>query len=142
MTKKEFISTWINKISDDGIKLFPSEFTFNENLVSLKLPGKTLVIGEKLFGFFEILTTDGTPVLNVSDHSKAKYIIYSNRTKPVEILIPQDDASIKESVSKYENYLDEIIRQIENDYKRNFPVDKNSSNTVNGIFKLLNLVRY
>ncbi len=142
MTKKEFISAWITTITNDGIKLFPSEFTSDKGNEVLNLPEKTLIIGGEFFGSIEILTTEGTPILQADNYDKAKYIIYANRTKPGKINIPKDNLSVKKSVSKYESYLDEIIKQIDKDFKKKFPGERNSGSTVNEIFKLLNLVRY
>ena len=142
MTEKEFISGWTNKISNEGIKTFPGEFINKSDNVIVKLPGKALVIGKEFFGSFEILTVDGSPVLHADSHVKAKYIIYANRMKPGEIIVPKDENGIKQSVTLYENYLDEFIKLIGIDYKKNFPGGKNSISVVNEIFKMLNLIRY
>ncbi len=141
MTRKEFISAWLSKITNDGIQQFSSAFIPANNTEVLNLPAKTLIIGEEFFGTFEIIATDGTPVLNADSYAKAKYIIYANRTKPGKILIPKDNLQLKAAISKYENYLDEIIKKIVEGYKKDFPGDKNAGAAVNEIFKLLNLVR-
>jgi hypothetical protein len=106
------------------------------------MPGKALVIGESFFGSIEILTTDGSLFLYADSHVKAKYIIYSNRNQPSSITIPKDETIIKTAVEKYENYLDLLIKQIEQDYKKTFPSGKDSILLINNIFKLLNLTRY
>lgn len=142
MIEKEFISGWIKKISGEGIKPFPREFINIAGCQKIKLPGKALVIGEEFFGSFEIITVDGSPVLHADDYMKAKYIIYANRLKPEEILLPEDNDSVRKAAALYENYLDEIIKLVETDYKKNFPGEKNSASAVNEIFRMLNLVRY
>ena len=76
------------------------------------MPGKALVIGGSFFGSLEILTTDGNLFLHVDSHLKAKYIIYSNRNRPLKISIPEKESEIKSAVEKYENYLDQLIKQL------------------------------
>jgi hypothetical protein len=111
-------------------------------LQDITLPGKALVIGGSFFGSIEILTTDGSVFMNVENHLKAKFIIYSNRNRPVKITIPEKEPEIKSAVEKYENYLDQLIKQIESDYKKSFPGGKESASLINNIFKILNLTRY
>jgi hypothetical protein len=106
------------------------------------MPGKALIIGGSFFGSIEILTADGIVFLQVDSNLKAKYIIYSNRTKPLKIIIPERESEIKEAVDNYAKYLDHLIREIETDYKKCFPGGKNSTLHINNIFKILNLTRY
>jgi hypothetical protein len=106
------------------------------------MPGKALVIGGSFFGSLEILTTDGSVFLNVDSHIKAKYIIYSNRNRPLKINIPEKEAEIKSAVEKYESYLDQLIKQVEVNYKKTFTGGKDSALLINNIFKILNLTRY
>ena len=142
MTEKEFISGWTKKIEKEGIKKFPEDFIVNKDLEKIELPGKTLIIGEEFFGSYEILTIDGNPFLQLKNHTKAKYIVYSNRLKPKIILVPSSESEIKTAVSNYENYLDGILKEIKQDYTKNFPYGKNSIASANEIFKILNLTRY
>ena len=81
MIEKEFISKWTVSLSKNGIKAFPEDFLGNMTTEEIKLPGRTLVIGEEFFGNYEILTVDGTAVLQAESQYKAKYIVYSNRKK-------------------------------------------------------------
>jgi len=106
------------------------------------MPGKALVIGGTFFGSIEILTTDGNLFLHVDSHTEAKYIIYSNRNRPLKIAIPQKDSELKIVVEKYESYIDQLIKQVELDYRKTFPGNKDSAQIINNIFKLLNLIRY
>jgi hypothetical protein len=92
------------------------------------VPGKALVIGGSFFGSLEILTTDGSVFLTVDSHIKAKYIIYSNRNRPLKINIPEKELEIKSAV--------------ELNYKKTFPGGKDSALLINNIFKILNLTRY
>ena len=142
MTEKEFISKWTSSLSRNGIKTFPEDFEDKKSAVEIKLPGKTLVIGEEFFGNYEVLTIDGTAVLHAENQYKAKYIVYSSRKKNTSVKIPVKFEDIKTSVAKYENYLDSIIREIEADYKKFFPGEKRSNDLTNEIFRVLSLNRY
>lgn len=142
MTEKEFISKWTNSLSEPGIKKFPDAFLTGSDFEQIKLPGKQLVIGEEFFGNFEVLTIDGAALLQADSQSKAKYIVYSSRNKITELKIPKSPDEMKSIVSKYENYLDSIIKDIESDYKKTFPGEKRSNAMVNEIFRVLNLNRY
>ena len=142
MTEKEFISNWTKQLTEVGIKNFPQDFDSIKNYDELTLHGKALVIGQEFFGSFEILNIDGTLVYQAQNHLSAKFIIYSNRLKPTKIIIPKDNKIMRDLVTKYENYIDSLIRQIELDYKKNFSDTKNSSTVINNIFRNLNLIRY
>jgi hypothetical protein len=133
---------WTKKISEEGLKTFPDDFAASTTFREVTMPGKALVIGGSFFGLFEILATDGNLFLHVDSHLKAKYIIYSNRNKPLKITIPEKELEIKSTVEKYETYLDQLIKQIELHYKKAFPGGKDSTLFVNNIFKILNLTRY
>lgn len=142
MNGKEFISSWISKLVSDGIKNFPSDFISLKNkYIELRLPGKTLVIGEEFFGNYEIITPDGISVFHADNYIQAKFILYANRNTPELIHIPSDETELKKSVRAYEFYLDSIIKEIETDYKKYFREEKNSKFAVNEIFRQLNLVR-
>jgi len=142
LTEKEFISGWIKKIEKEGIKKFPENFITNFDTEKIELPGMALVIGEEFFGSHEIFTVDGNSFLQLQSHIKAKYIVYSNRLKPKVIRIPASESDIKTAVSNYENYLDDILKEIKLDYEKIFPEGKNSILSANEIFKVLNLTRY
>ena len=142
MLEKEFISKWTASLSEKGIKTFPEDFWENKTSEEITLPGKTLVIGEEFFGNYEVLTVDGTAVLQVESQFKAKYIVYSSRKKNTSVKIPVKSEDIKTAVAKYENYLDSIIKEIEADYKKSFPGEKRSNDLTNEIFRVLSLNRY
>ncbi len=141
MSEKEFVSSSASKLASNGIKNFPRDFTELKEHTELKLPGKTLLIGKEFFGKYEIHTADGNSVLHAESYLQAKYILYANRITPQIIHLPVDDTELKMGVQKYESYLDQIIKDIEADYKKSFPEQKNSKFVVNEIFTLLNLVR-
>lgn len=141
MNEKKFITTAASKLASDGIKNFPRDFTEIKEYTELKLPGKTLLIGEEFFGKYEIHTTEGDSAFHADSYLHAKYILYANRDTPQIIYLPSDESELKSGVQEYESYLDQIIKDIEEEYKNAFPEEKNSKNVVNEIFKLLNLVR-
>lgn len=142
MKEKEFISKWTSSLTNDGIKNFPEDFLANEELNEIALPGKTLITGKEFFGSYEVLTVDGAAVLQAESQSKAKYIAYSSRSKKTVLKIPQKEEEIRSVVSKYENYLDSLIKEIESDYRKSFPGEKRSNTMINEIFRVLNLNRY
>ncbi len=142
MKEKEFITKWTTSLSEDGIRKFPDDFTKESKVEKIELPGKSLVIGEEFFGSFEVLTIDGTAVMQADSQSKAKFIVYASRNKITKLNIPENPEEVKSSVSKYENYLDTIIKEIEADYKKTFPGEKRGNALVNEIFRVLNLNRY
>lgn len=142
MKEKEFISKWTSSIKENGIKKFPKDFLADEATEEINIPPKTLVIGQEFFGSYEVLTVDGTAVLQAESLYKAKYITYSSRAKVGSVKIPRDIDQIKKSVMKYESYLDSIIKEIESDYKYAFPGEKRSNALTNEIFRVLNLNRY
>lgn len=141
MTEKEFVLNWTAKLRSDSIKNFPSDFNESQNCRHLQLPGKALVIGEEFFGSYEIITTDGSCVYQAPSYDEAKFIVYSNREKIPGVDIPENPKEIKAANTKYENYLDSLIRTIEADHKKKFP-DIPGATSINEIFRALNLTRY
>jgi hypothetical protein len=141
LTEKDFILNWINKLSNEGIKIFPKDFCSFTNFNELKLPSKSLVLGKEFFGNYEILSIDGDSVFQAENIGKAKFILYANRLKPNSIKIPLSEVEIKNTITDYESYLDSLLRQIENDYKNSFNNGKNYNSVANEIFKRLNLIR-
>ncbi len=142
LTSKEFTSNWCTRIRNNGIKTFPDDFLSNCETEEIQLLNKPLIIGNEFFGHHEILTTDGTSVMQVESHDKAKYLVYASRYKPGKVLIPKSEKEIKAAISNYHQYLEEIISQIKSDYNKNFPSSKNSNETVNEIFRILNIIKY
>jgi len=141
MSEKEFITLSASKLASNGIKNFPRDFTELKEHTELKLPGKTLLVGEEFFGKYEIHTAGGNSILHAESYLHAKYILYANRETPQIINLPTNEAELKSVVQKYESYLDDIIKNIAADYKKSFPEQKNSKFVVNEVFKLLNLIR-
>jgi len=141
MSEKEFITLSASKLASNGIKNFPRDFTELKEHTELKLPGKTLLVGEEFFGKYEIHTAGGNSILHAESYLHAKYILYANRETPQIINLPTNESELKSVVQKYESYLDDIIKNIAADYKKSFPEQKNSKFVVNEVFKLLNLVR-
>ena len=142
MTEKEFISRYIKKHSETKNKIFPDDFTNLSDTEKLDLPYKTLVLGPEFFGAVEILTTEGTPVLQAEGIHKAKYIVYANLNRSGNIIIPTKENDIKTAVENYEKHLDWILLDIEEELKQNLPELQNLHSVTNEIFLKLNLVRY
>ncbi|MCX6152061.1 MAG: hypothetical protein NTX22_16160 [Ignavibacteriales bacterium] len=142
MTGQEFISEWVNKLSSEKIKNFPDDFIDSIECTTIKLPDKNLVLGQELFGKFEILDKDGNSIMLVDDLSIAKYILYSNRYKSVVVTIPKDKAEIKNAVKVYEKLIDGKLKAIEKEFKKQFPKSANLYEVSNKIFNSLNLKRY
>ena len=141
MREKEFESNWISQ-NRALIKNFPEDFLETENVKEMKLPDDVLVMGPEMFGQYEILDSDGNPVVKADSHIHAKYILYSNRNKPKSIKIPVDEDEVKQTVKKYEKYLDELLTEIKTEFEKNFPKSKQLFDITNHIFSSLNLKRY
>ena len=141
MTEKDFISEEIGRLKNEGIKNFPVDFSNNFEMTELETPGKTLFMGNNIFGHYEIITSDGTPVFQFDNLSKAKYIVYSSINSSKKIQIPADEAGIKIIVGNYEKYLDSLLISIQEDFKKEFPLSQNQHSVSNEIFRKLNLVR-
>lgn len=141
MTEKEFISQEINRIKKDGIKIFPADLINNFETTKLETPGKTLFMGNNIFGQYEIITSDGSPVFQVDNLSKAKYIVYSSFIPGNKIPIPSDKNDIKIIVENYEKYLDSLLIKIREDFVKEFSLSQNKLSVSNEIFRKLNLVR-
>jgi len=141
MTEKEFIKNWVNEIGE-LLKNFPDDFIDKTQCEKIKMPGKSLIPGSELFGSFEILDTEGNPQIQVASYSKLKFILYSNRNKPLEIYIPKEEENIKTAVKNYESHIDSFLLGIEKAYKNDFPGAKNFKEISNSIFYNLNIQRY
>jgi hypothetical protein len=142
VTEKEFIAHYINKHSETNSKIFPDDFTNLTDTEKLEMPHKTLVLGNEFFGTVEILTTEGSPVLQADNIHKAKYIVYANLNRSGNIIIPKNEYEIKTAVENYEKHLDWILLDIEEDLKKKLPESRNLHSVTNEIFLKLNLVRY
>jgi hypothetical protein len=141
LKEREFITRQSAKLKLEGIKTFPEDFCNLSNTRILNIPEKNLILGKDFFGSQEITTTSGETVLNVQDQLEAKFIIYSSRKGLTKIRIPRDINAIAESVKKYENYLDELLIRIKNDYEKESRENKNIGIISGEILKKLNLTR-
>ncbi len=140
MTEKDFINIWIENIKKE-FKDFPDTFISSVDTEELEMPGKNLLLTPPLFDYYEIVDIDGNIIFHTNNYFKAKYILYANRSKPLKITIPKNSQDIEAIVKSYENYIDEILRAIERDYKKSFSQSRNFANVSNQIFNLLNLIR-
>ena len=141
MDEKNFISLWIQTLNAESIKNFPMDYTVASECQNYNLLGKGLLIGKEFFGEYELISAEGSEVLRVESYDKAKYFIYSNRNKPKVLAVPIDNSLIRDMITKYEKYLDSIIKRIDQDYRKKFPGSKNFTEIINQIFNHLNLVR-
>lgn len=142
MNKKLFVDTWVNNVQKTGIKRFPSNFIDITQLEAISIPKKTLVIGQEFFGAYEILTTEGKLVYKVSTHDEAKFFVYSSRERNGKAYLPKDKTIIKNLVTEYNYYLDDMLHNIKRNYKKDFPEEKDVHSISNAIFQKLNLIRY
>lgn len=143
MTEKEFIVNHAQKISSGRLKTFPDSFLSEDiQCVPMKLPEINLVLGSELFGQFDLTDIKGNPVCFAENYMQAKYILYSNRDKPASINIPSNDEQLQQVVKLYEKHLDSLIREIEQDYKKQFPKEVRQTSIAADIFNFLNLKRY
>ena len=142
MTEKEFITQYIKKHSETSSKIFPHDFTNLTDTEKLEIPHKNLVLGNEFFGTVEILTTEGTSILQAENIHKAKYIVYANLNRSGNIIIPKNKNEINTAVENYEKYLDRILLDIDEELKQKLPDSQNLHSVTNEIFLKLNLVRY
>lgn len=141
MDERKFISLWVQTLNSESLKHFPADFAATSESENYNLPGKGLLIGKEFFGEYELITAEGTEVLKVESYDKAKFFIYANRNKPKVLSVPNDDSTVRNMTTKYEKYLDSIIRRIDQDYRNKFPGAKNFTEIINQIFNHLNLIR-
>jgi hypothetical protein len=141
VAEKEFIAETVEHYLGKGIKVFPADFVETTFVEVLDIPKKTLILGEELFGSFEIITTDGSQVLLTDDLMKGKFIVYASCNANGLIEIPQEKKMVVDAVEKYENYIDFILVEIQKDFKTAFPDSDNNFNVINEVFKKLNLIR-
>ena len=141
MEERNFIAFWIQTLTAESIKNFPENFAVASEYKIYNLPGKGLLIGKEFFGEYELISAEGTEVLKVESYNKAKFFIYANRNKPKILYVPIDDSIIKDMNTKYERYLDLILKKIDQDYRKKFPAAKNFNEIIKQIFNHLNLIR-
>jgi len=134
MNEKEIAINWIEKIRKE-LKNFPEDFNLPKENKVVELPGKNLFLTPPLFDSYEIVDNEGNIVFHLKNYYVAKYIIYANRNKPSKIFIPENEEEVKAAVKSYEDYLDNILRNIEKDCKEKF------SEVSSQVFKSLNLIR-
>lgn len=142
MDEKEFIKFWIEKLKSGMIKNFPDDFIEGAETEEMQMPGKTLVLGPELFGTYEVLDSDKHLFHQAQDIIIAKYLLYSNRSKPTLINLISDPTSREAAVKKYEKHLDDIVMEIVKDFREKIPNSKKFFEASNQIFNMLNLQRY
>jgi hypothetical protein len=140
MTEKEFAQNWIDKINS-ALKNFPEDFLSDVKCEEIPLPGKTLFLPPPFFNSYQITDETGETIFSTDDHFKAKYILYSNRTKPFKLTIPLEAFRIYETVRDYEKHLDSFLRDMEKEFKQDFPNSKSFKRISAHVFVSLNLTR-
>ncbi len=141
MKIKEFEKYWIEKLENE-FKSFPEVFLDNIKTKNLKMPGKDLIKGSELFGVYEISDINGETFFQTENIYKLKYILYGNRNKPERIKIPINEIDFEFVTKAYEKYLDNLLKNIETDYKKHFVNSSKLHSTISKIFSKLNLRRY
>ncbi len=142
MTENEFIFNETARLKKE-IKIFPKDFIdIRSEWNEFKVPETKLVLGEELFGKYEVVDLKGNSVLLTEDFHLAKYLIYSSHFVAGIIKIPNDGIKLLEAVKSYEKYLDNLLKEIESDIKNSLPESKHANKITNQIFNSLNLRRY
>ncbi|MFA3783339.1 hypothetical protein ABRY23_09780 [Melioribacteraceae bacterium 4301-Me] len=141
MTEKDFAASYIEKIKND-LKKFPDDFLGNDECEELSLPSKLLFFPPPLFDKYQIIDETGETIYSTDNQYKAKYVIYANRTRPTKLLMPKSDLRVYQIVRDYEKYLDNILKEIEIEFKTNFPNSKGFKRISALIFNSLNISRY
>lgn len=142
MTQKDFQQKWIKLIKDDKLKIFPDDFVKDIPTKEILLPSKTLILGPELFGSYELLDIDGNLVFNASSFTEAKFVLYANRYKPAKISLPLNEVDTAKIVKEYELHLDTILKEVEREFKLEFPVSTRFLEVSSHIFQALNIQRY
>ncbi|MGK9369209.1 hypothetical protein ACSSWA_09910 [Melioribacter sp. Ez-97] len=140
MNEKEFIAVRIEQLKQ-SMRYFPIDFITEVDTELLEMPRCNLLMAPPLFDTFELVDEKGNVHFHTDNVYKAKYIIYANSKKPNTIVIPKNTDEIELAVKQYEAYLDSLLREIERDYKKEFPESKNHAAVTNRIFNSLNLIR-
>ncbi|MFA7228823.1 MAG: hypothetical protein WC061_07305 [Melioribacteraceae bacterium] len=140
MTEKEFTQLWIDKIRK-GLKTFPDDFVTVSECEVISLPEKLLFMPPPFFNTYQITDETGETFISTDDHFKAKYILYGNRSKPGQLKIPARDLHIYEAVRDYEKHLDSFLKEMEKEFKQNFPSSKGFKRISIQVFNSLNLTR-
>lgn len=141
MNEADFIFSKSKELSLSGIKNFPLDFINTNKLNEVDVPDKMLVLGKEFFGSFEVSSPNGEFIMTFTNEYEAKYIVYGSQNRKSRIKIPADLTSTKKSVEDYEKYLDQLLREIENDYQKKINRGKNFTSVSSQIFKKLNLTR-
>jgi hypothetical protein len=142
MTQKDFQQKWIKLIKDEKLKVFPDDFVESIPTKEISLPNKNLILGPELFGSFELLDVGGNLIFNASSFTEAKFVLYANRYKPSKINLPLDDNDTAKIVKQYELHLDTILKEVEKEFKLEFPESTRFLEVSNHIFQALNIQRF
>ena len=140
MTEKEFAQNWIEKVKE-ALKTFPDDFLGKVECETISLPGTVLFLPPPFFSSYQVTNESGETIYSTNDHFKAKYVLYANRSKPTQLKVPVVDLNVYETVRDYEKHLDKFLKDMEKDFKLNFPNSKGFKRISIQVFNSLNLVR-
>lgn len=141
MTEKDFTARWIEKIRVE-LKKFPGDFIKNEEHTILSVPQKLLIFPPPLFNTYQIIDEAGETVYSTDDQYKAKYVIYANRTRPAEIKLPVKDLRFYEIVRDYEKHLDTFLKEMEVEFRKQWPASRAFHRISLQVFNSLDLIRH
>lgn len=141
MTEKEFAKNWIATIQKQ-LRIFPDDFIGEVETINFPMPGKLLILGNQIFGGYEILTVEQDVFYQTEDFFQAKYILYANRNSPKIIKIPKEKVDLINAVQNYEKHLDEIFKKLRDDFKSTYPESQRLHFIFTEIMNKLNLQRY
>ncbi|MGE5497474.1 MAG: hypothetical protein ACM3Q2_05360 [Syntrophothermus sp.] len=142
MTEKDFVASWIEKLQGGLLPQFPGDYIDGIACSEMALPGKNILLGEELFGSYELIDSEGNSVMVTDSHARAKYVLYSNRVYLNSVKIPEDEQKTADIVKTYEKKIDSLVKDIEKNFKKEFPESKNFLQASNTIFNKLNIKRY
>ena len=142
MPTTEFEKKWLNEINSGLLKNFPDDFISNLEYDILNLPEKSISKGSEIFGVHEIIDREGQSFYQSENLNEIKYILYSSRKNLKQIKFIKNKSEIDTIVREYEKHIDEILKNLESDFKKNFPGSKDFATVSNRIFKFANLTRY
>ena len=141
MTEKDFVAKWIDKIRVE-LKKFPNDFIKNAECTVMSVPQKLFIFPPPLFNTYQIIDEGGETIYSTDDQYRAKYIIYSNRSRPAEIKIPVKDLQVYEIVRDYEKHLDSFLKEMEAEFKKLWPTSKAFHRISLQVFNSLDLLRH
>ena len=141
MTEKEFVEKWTGDLITHRIKKFPDDFFSGNDYSTLTIPTCNLLLGEELFGKIEIIDTTGKSIMFTENIYHAKYILYSSYNNIKTIKIPASDLELREVVKSFEIFTEKLLKELNQEFKKEFPKSKNFNEVADKIFNYWGLKR-